>query len=177
MPSAQVRNASMQQLSSADQLDVEDRNWGVEWYDSVGGQDFSLGTGPHTLNLDTEKINPAPEIFSISTDVVTIAEAGLYLFTFQLMAAHDGGSSACVVHAYLEEDPDTTVFAQVISAVTYFPMGAIASSISTGVVTALVQVGINYRYRIRFEESYGSSPLTTVADGSKLSIVRLFKNG
>lgn len=177
MPSAQTRNASMQQLNSADLLDVEDRNFGAEWYDSIGGQDFTLGGGPFTLNLDTEKINSAPTVFTIASDIVTLTEAGLYLFSFQLMAVHDGGSSACVNRVWLEEDPDTTVFAEALPAVNYFPMAAISASVSTGIVTSLIQVGINYRYRIRFQQSYGSSPLTTVADGSKLSIVRLFKNG
>lgn len=177
MPLIQERNASAQELGSADHLNVQDRNWGAEWYDHAGGQSFQVGGGPFTLNLDTEKLNSAPSVFTLASDIVTITEAGLYLFTFQLMAIQNGGSSACVNHLYLEQDPATGVFATYLPATTYFPMAPISSSVSTGNVVSLVQVGINYRYRIRFEQSYGSSPLLTVADGSKLSIVRLFKNG
>lgn len=174
MASMQTRNASMQQLNSADALDVEDRNFGAEWYDHAGGQSFQLGTGPHLLNLDTEKLNSAPEFYAMVSDILTIAEAGLYLFSFQFMASTNGNA---VSHVWLEEDPDTGVFAVALPATAYFPTPASINGISTVTVTSLIQVGIDYRYRIRFEQSHGSTPATTVADGSKLSVVRLFKNG
>lgn len=176
MPVIQTRNTEAQLLGSPDHLQTDDRNFAGEWYDATGGQDFILGGGPYTLNLDTEKINSAPEVFDMSSDILTISAAGLYLFSFQLMVVHDGGSSAAANRVWLEEDPDTGSFAQSLPAVNYFPMASLAS-VSTGVCTALIQVGIDYRYRIRFEQSYGSTPLTTVADGSKLTVVRLFKNG
>lgn len=174
MPSAQTRNASMQQLNSPDALDTEDRNFGAEWYDSAGGQAFLFSQGPFTLNLDVEKINSAPEFLTMSSDILTLLEAGLYLFSFQLMVTANG---AGITHAWLEQDPDTTVFALVPAAVTYFPTSNGVSGISTATVTNIVQVGIDYRYRIRYEQSHGSTPTTTVANGSKLSVVRLFKNG
>lgn len=177
MPIAQLRNASLQELGSPDHLPTENKNFGALWYDATGGQAFSLGSGDSTLNLDTEKVNSAPEIFSLSSDVVTLLTAGLYLFSFQLMAIHNGGSSACVNRFWLEEDPDSGSFSTVLPAVNYFPMAAIPNSASSGMVTTLLRAGIDYRYRIRFNQSYGSSPLLTVADGSYLSIVRLFKNG
>lgn len=177
MPTVGLRNASAQEIGSADHLPTENKNFGVEWYDSIGGQSFTLGGGPYTLNLDTAAVNSAPEIFEIASDTVTIREAGLYQFSFQLMSVHSGGSSACVNRVWLEEDPDTAVFTISLPLVNYFPMAPISSSVSTGVVTGLLRVGIDYRYRVRFEQAYGSSPLATVADGSKLSIIRLYKNG
>lgn len=175
MPIVQTRNASMQQLNSADALDVEDNNFGGEWYDHAGGQSFTLGNPLFVLNLDTEKINSAPTIYSMASNILTIAEAGLYLFSYQVMVSSGGQA---VTHAVLEQDPATGSFSVSIPAVTYFPtQGAGLSGISTGVVTALIQVGINYRYRIRVEQSHGSTPMLTVADGSKLSVMRLFKNG
>lgn len=177
MPTAQVRNASMQELGSADHLTTENKNFGAEWMDSAGGQAFTFGGGPFTLNLGQEILNSASEIFDLDTDIITISEAGLYQFSFQLMSIHNGGSSSCVNQVWLEEDPDTGIFSIKLPLVNYFPMAPISGSVGTGVVVGLLRVGIDYRYRVRFEQSYGSSPLLTVADGSKLSIVRLYKNG
>jgi len=175
MPIVQVRNASMEQLNSADLLDVEERNFGAEWYDHAGGQVILLGTGPFTLNLDTERINSAPEFYSMAADILTIAEAGLYLFSFQLMLSSNGDG---INRMWLEQDPDTGTFVAVPSVITHIPTPAITvTGNSTGMVTSLIQVGINYRYRIRYEQITGSTPCTTVVDGSKLSVVRLFKNG
>lgn len=174
MPIVQTRNASMQQLNSADALDVENNNFSAEWYDHAGGQSFLLGNGPFTLNLDTERINAAPTVYSMATDILTIVDAGLYLFSWQLMVSANGLG---VTHAWLEQDPDTGTFALVPSAVTYFPTVNGITGLSTATVTNLIQVGLSYRYRIRFEQSHGSTPTVTVLDGSKLSVVRLFKNG
>lgn len=174
MPIVQTRNASMQELNSADALDVENNNFGAEWYDHTGGQSFQLGSGTFTLNLDTERINSAPEFYSMAADILTLADAGLYLFSWQLMVSANGLG---VTHAWLEQDPATAVFAAVPSAVTYFPTVNGITGLSTAVVTNLIQVGLSYRYRIRFEQSHGSTPTVTVLDGSKLSVVRLFKNG
>lgn len=177
MPVVQGRNSESQLLGSVDHLFFTDRNFGGEWYDHAGGQDYLLGNGPWTLNLDTEKLNPAPEVYTMASDILTIAEAGFYLFHFQLMVAQDGGSSSAVTRAWLEQDPATGVFAEYLPAVTYFPIAPISASVAAVTVMSLLLVGINYRYRIRFSENYGSTPLTTVADGSKLTVVRLFKNG
>lgn len=176
MPVVGHRNADAQEIGSTDHLSIFDRNFAGLWYDSVGGQNFLLGGGPFTLNLNNEKINSAPSDFIMSDDILTLAKAGLYLFSFQLMAIHNGGSSAAVNRVWLEQDPATGTFAELLPAVNYFPMAALAS-VSTGCVTTLVQVGINYRYRIRFQQSYGSTPLKTVSDGSALNVVRLFQNG
>jgi len=174
MPIVQTRNASMQQLNSADELDVENNNFGAEWYDHTGGQNFNLGSGIFTLNLDTQRMNSAPSVYSMGFDILTIGEAGLYLFSWQIMVSANGLS---LTHAWLEQDPDTSVFAAIPSAVTYFQTFNGLTGPTTAVVTNLIQVGIDYRYRIRFEQSHGSTPATTVLDGSKLSVVRLFKNG
>lgn len=170
---AQRRNASMQALNGADLLPVDNKNFAAEWYDHAGGQAFIVGGGPYTLNLDTEKVNSAPTVYVMAADILTLVDAGLYLFSFQLMLSSNGNG---VTHAWLEQDPATGVFSTTLSSVTYFPTPAI-NGISTGTVTAILRAGINYRYRVRYEQSHGSTPCTTVADGSKLTVMRLFKNG
>lgn len=168
MPSAQVRNASMQQLNSADLLDVEDRNWGAEWYDSIGGQ---ATIGAVAVNLDAERHNSAPEIFDFSSDILTVLEAGLYQFNF-CVAADKAGSTEGSFYAFLQEDPDTGIFADIPATTAYATVFSAPGSVSNSLV---ILAGINYRYRLMFA-THGVT-FTTIQDGSNLSVVRLFKNG
>lgn len=177
MPLLQVRNPSAQELGSTDHLDVEDRNFAAEWYDNAGGQTYTLGTSPFTINLTTERINSAPTIFSLASNIITISEAGLYLLHAQVMVQQNGGSSSVVSRFWLEQDPATTVFSEVVSTRSYIHQAPLSSAIASNSLNTLLQVGLNYRYRLRLEEAYGSSPLITVANGTKLTLTRLFKNG
>lgn len=177
MTIAQKRNASMQQLNSADLLPVENKNFAAEWYDSAGGQSYLSGNPAFTVNLDTERVNTAPTVFALSSDIITLTDAGLYLFNFLVTVRQNGGSSAVVSRMWLEEDPDTGVFAEVPATMNYFSTAAISAASSSGFVSATLRVGINYRYRVRLEETSGSSSLITVANASYLNIIRLFKNG
>lgn len=170
MPIIQTRNASMQELSSADQLNVQDRNWGAEWYDSVGGGSFLSAT---TVPLVGERINSAPEVFVMASSILTILEAGLYFFNFSVTAANSG-SAELIISGVLQEDPDTGVFANVLattSVATFFNGSGSLSGF------ALLRVGLNYRYRLQASRIGGAVSPTFVQFGSKLCVVRLFKNG
>jgi hypothetical protein len=177
MPSSQVRNADAQILGFVDHLNVEDRNFSAEFYDNVGGQSYLLGDPVLTVNIDTSRINSAPTIYSLASDVVTIAEAGLYLASFHVSSQLAGGSTSVVSQFWLEEDPDTGVFGEVTASRGFFVHAGILNSVSGASMTTLLQVGIDYRYRIRLEQIYGSSTLNTLFRGSKISFIRLFKNG
>ena len=170
MPIGQVRNASMQGLGSADHLPVENKNFGAEWYDSVGGTGF---IGATTVPLAGELVNPAPTVFDLSSNILTITEAGLYLFLYAVTAANSG-SAEIIFQSYLEEDPDTTTFATIpgtTGVATFFAgSGTIFNS-------SLLRVGINYRYRLIVARIGGAVTPTLVQNQSKLSVVRLYKNG
>lgn len=175
MPVVQVRNAEAALLGSTDHLFFDDRNFCAEFYDHAGGQTFILGNSPVLVNLDTVKVNVAPTEITLASDIITLVEAGLYLFRFQVMVIHNGSSSATVNRCWLEEDPATGVFAMTLPAVNYFTMAPIINSVGTGCGFALRMTQANYRYRIMVDQQYGSGSEKTVADGSSLSIVRLFK--
>lgn len=170
MPSAQVRNASMQQLNQADQLDVEDRNFGAEWYDGVGGTGF---LGATVVPLGTTRHNSAPEIYSLASNILTILEAGLYSLFFSATAANSG-SAELITSMFLEEDPDTGIFATVPASETYTTW---FNGWGTMYNSVLLQVGIDYRYRLVVQRVGGTVTPTLLANGSKLSVVRWFKNG
>jgi hypothetical protein len=169
MPVVGLRNADAQAINSADQLDVEDRNFGAEWYDAAGGTSFSTDT---VVPLTTTRHNSAPEIYSMTSNILTILEAGLYFFNFAVTAQHVG-SSELVFFSRLEEDPDSGSFAQVPGTLTYTTFFA---GQGTGFNSALIRVGIDYRYRLVVSSLSGGSN-SLFANSSKLSVIRLFKNG
>lgn len=172
MPQSQRRNGPMQDLNKADLLSHHDRNFAGEWYDGPGGQTF---TSAITVNLDTERLNTAPNAFTLLSDIVTVYEAGIHLLHFCVTSSHNSGSSPAVITAWLEEDPATNSFAIVPGTVMY------ATAHTTGYVSnvgmAILRIGIGYRYRVRVAVASGGDTFVTNSNQSKLSIVRLWKNG
>lgn len=170
MPTVGFRNADAQNIGSSDHLSVFDRNFFAEWYDAAGGLLFLAAD---TVPLGTERHNSAPEIFDFSSNILTLTEAGLYLFFFSL-TAQQSGSAEMIVQVYLEEDPDTGIFAVVPGTETTMTFFA---GFGTLVNYAFLRAGINYRYRLRVQRLGGTVTPTLTANGSKLSVVRMFKNG
>lgn len=170
MPIAQVRNASMQEIGSTDHLKTDNKNFGAEWYDSAGGTTFIDAV---TVPLAGEKINTAPTVFSMDSGVLTVTEAGLYLFNFSV-TVNNSGSDEMIFQAFLQEDPATGTFATVIGTSTYGTLFAGNGSVFN---SSLVRAGISYRYRIRASRHGGVVSSQLLQNGSKLSVVRLFKNG
>jgi hypothetical protein len=169
MPVVGLRNADAQLIGSVDHLDVEDRNFGAAWYDSVGGGSFAAAI---TVPMATERHNSAPEIYNMSSGILTVAEAGLYFFSFAVGVSH-AGSTEMIFNIILEQDPDTGIFTEVPGTTTYTTF---LTGFGTGFNTALLRVGIDYRYRLRVSSLVGGSN-SLIANGSHLSVFRLFKNG
>lgn len=170
MPIVQARNASMQQLSSPDVLDVENNNFCAEWYDGAGGTGFMAST---VVPLATERQNAAPEFYVMASNILTISEAGLYLFNFAATGANSG-SAEMIAALTLDEDPATGSFAAVPGTLTY---GTWFNGSGTLYNSAVLRVGLNYRYRLSISRIGGSVTPTLVQNASHLSVIRLFKNG
>lgn len=176
MPVSQIRNSEAQLLGSVDHLFYDDRNFCAEWYDHSGAQTFTLGNALQTLNLDTQKTLLTADAFTIASSTITVLAAGPYLINFQLMSIQNGSSNACVNRVLLEQDPATGTFTTCLPAVGYFPHVPLSNTISSCLVSIVVLAGANYKYRVRFDQQFGSAPCKLVPDGSYFSIVRLFKN-
>jgi len=170
MPIVQVRNASLQQLNGVDQLNIDEHNFGAAWYDSVGGTSF---LGATTVPLATERYNSAPSIFSMTANILTLLEAGLYLLSFAATGANPG-SAEMIAAMTLDEDPATGIFASIPGVISYDTWFNGSGTMSN---TALVIANINYRYRLSVSRIGGSATPTLVQNASHLSAVRLFKNG
>lgn len=177
MPVMQVRNAEAQALGYVDHLRTDDRNFAGEWYDSGNLSAGFVAATP--MLLPAVRHNSAPEVYAMASNVLTIAEAGLYLFDYTLFA-NPPSTTHTSFYCYLEQDPATGVFAAVPASMS---VGVTISGSSGAAHTSvLLRVGINYRYRVMAatfgvtHTMVGSSGGNTYY-GSRLSVVRLFKNG
>lgn len=178
MPTVGLRNTDAQQIGSTDHLDVEDRNWSAEWYDTAIGTPAFIAA--ITVPLAATRHNSAPEIYSMSSDILTILEAGLYLLTYTVTAFPDPVGSYGF-YSYVEEDPATGTFASVPASYT---SGASAfGSVTSASSSLFIHVGANYRYRLlaaSFGNNFKLAPYSSpfgLYYGSKLGVMRLFKNG
>lgn len=169
MPTAQVRNASMQELGSVDHLSINDRNFGAEWYDAVGGVSF---IADQVVPLGTTRHNSAPEIYAMSGGVLTIAQAGLYFLHF-CVTVSQSVTTEVIWSAFLQEDPDTGVFDYIPGTEGY---NTFFAHRGTAQNTAFVQAGQNYRYRIIARRIGGMDSLTLVPVSSRLGVTCLFGN-
>ena len=169
MPAAQQRNDELAQLLSADLLSSDDRNVLIESYYS--GADVSFTTAMVTP-LNTVRLNVASDIFSLAGNVITVAQAGIYIVTGYLRVARSTsiGDNACF--CWIDQDSATGSFVEVPASRggIHVPNGGTASA----EVSIRLRVLAGYRYRMRMERDWGSDTLRMLHEGAKLSIVRLF---
>lgn len=169
MTIAQVRNGEMAALLGADLLPLTDRNLAAEFYNASTGTTF---TGTVVAPLDTTRINLATSLFSLADNALTIAQAGIYRVAYHATVGHSTGSSEAVVDFWLEEDPDTTVFAEVPATKTFAPIPG--TSWGSGGAVSVLRAYAGYRYRIVADRDSGSDTLQFLAQGVRLSVECLY---
>ena len=169
MPAAQQRNDELAQLLSADLLSSDDRNVLIESYYS--GADMSF-TSTVVVPINTTRLNVANDIFSLSNNIITVAQAGIYMITGYLRVARSTsiGDNACFF--WIDQDPAMGSFVEVPASRggIHVPNGGTASA----EVSVRLRALAGYRYRMRMERDWGSDTLRVLHEGAKLSIVRLF---
>lgn len=147
------------------------RNDVISTYDNAGGQTF---TGTITINLDTVKANTNSSIFSLATDVITVNANGSYAFSYDCTLGINTGSNArSQCQTFLEVDTGGG-FVEVDGsrAATYnrnLAQGQNTSSMSN----LTLSVAAGDQFRLRATRISGSSTIVTIADGSRLSVMRV----
>jgi hypothetical protein len=169
MPAIQTRNADMQLLGGADHLRALDRNFIFEAYHNSSNS-FTATT---VLGLDTQRLNHAPEYFVLASNILTIEEAGVYLFNVRTTLTITGGAAGQAAIA-LEQDPATGTFTTVLSGLCYVYIPPALNASMQLVVPLLV--GENYRYRITGIRTSGSGTVQTLSQTTTLSALLMYNN-
>jgi hypothetical protein len=141
----------------------------ISVYDAVGGQ--TLNATPITVNLDTTKVNTRSALYSLATDVITIAQDGVYLFNFH-MTGINGANQASSIRCYLERDSGGGFALETGTQVYAGDIGNTEEDTAGGCIALTVAAGD--QFRLRGDRSAGNSnSLTTLQNASVLTITRL----
>ena len=134
-------------------------------YDTTGGQTFTSGT--ITINLDTERYNNGT--FSLVSDEVTVNTDMTAVITFRVSTTVSTGSARSTSYAWLEEDSGSG-FVEVPGTRIFMYNRLLNNGHQTATCVLIMDITSGYSYRIRCARLYGTDTLTTIADGSSLTI-------
>jgi hypothetical protein len=141
----------------------------ISVYDATGGQ--TLNATPVTVNLDTTKVNTRSALYSLATDVITIAQDGTYLFNFH-MTGVNGANQASTIRCYLERDSGGGFALETGTEVYGGDIGNNEEDTAGGCIALTVAAGD--QFRLRGDRAAGTSnSLTTVQNSSVVTITRL----
>lgn len=172
MAEVQRRNDELAALLGADHLPLLDRNIAFEAYDDAGGQTFVDSL--ITVNLDMERVNTAPTVFGLASDVVTVSQAGIYLVTWHVTVGHSAGASDAVAEMHLEEDSGSG-FGAVTATYEFVPVQG--TGYGSGQGMAVLRIAAGNSYRLRVERGTGSDTLVLLTKGARLGFVCLIGTG
>ena len=137
-------------------------------YDDTGGQ--TIGVAAITVNL-LERTNSNSSIFTLAADELTIDADGTYAFWFRGSSTSSNGTRS-TSRWFLEEDPGGG-FVEVPGTRFFTYDRNLGSGDDTGAASCILQVTAGNIYRLRAIRDSGSDN-TIIADGSGLSVVKLF---
>lgn len=169
MPTTQSRNADAQLLGSVDHLWAKDRNFAFEAYGG-GAENFVSET---VFALTTVRQNYTAELYDLSSNILTIFEAGVYLFCFRSTVTMTGGGAGQVAIS-LQQDPATGTFTSIISTFNYVYIPPALNSTCQIVIPLLV--GFDYRYRIVGIRTSGAGNVQTLNQSNNLSVILMLNN-
>jgi len=137
----------------SDQFDV---------YDNTGGQSFTTGT--ITVNLDTIRKDTGAGVFSLAADEVTINVTGTYIIGYRVSLALTD-TEKTTARIWLEKN------ATEVDGTRGYTLGQDATSAeNTATMLAIVDATSGDVFRIRVLREGGIGTLSTIADGSSLTI-------
>lgn len=164
------RNAEHYMLETSDLLTADNKNFVFEAYDNQ----VNSFTSQEVQTFNTVRLNTAPEIYDFSSNILTVARAGIYLFTIR-MALQSSGAADAEAAFFLQEDPDTGSFSTVTGTTCYIAMPATMRQ--TAQITVPLRVGFDYRYQVSVLRTVGSGTISTLSGTPSFSCLCLFQNG
>jgi hypothetical protein len=140
----------------------------ISAYDNLGGQTF---TGTITVNLDSVKKNTNSSIYSLAADVVTVNQDGTFMFMYDCGLDLNSGTTT-ESSSFLEEDSGSG-FVEVDGSRAYAHHRSSNQATITSSVGIAFDVTAGDQFRLRAQRVDGSGTLITLADSSRLSIMRI----
>lgn len=138
----------------------------IDVYDNAGGQTFTTGT-VH-LNLDTTRINTDTTFFSLANDNVTINSNGTYEVTYRVSTDISSGAARSTSKAWIAKNG-----VEVDGSRVYMYNRVNGNGANTGSATMLLQLTAGDVINVYVNRVGGTDTLTTIADGSGLTITQL----
>lgn len=136
----------------------------ISVFDAAGGQSF---TGPTTISFDTLQKNTDSSLFAFSASQLTTNFIGTILVSYQVsisVAGNSRTSSRC----WFERDGT-----EIVGTSSYGYHRNSSNGEDTAAASFTVDVSPGETFRVRTTRQGGTGTLTTVANGSHLTIIRL----
>lgn len=142
------------------------------FYDSYLSSNQTLSSSYSTIDFDTNRQNSDTEVFSESAGEVTVAKAGVYLFSFQLTIGNTSTSRSEGIMK-LERKESGGTFAEVAgsTAKTYHRNNA--QDGSEGSVSLMYSVTAGDVFRVQAKRNSGGGSLFADGNGCRFSIMAL----
>jgi hypothetical protein len=139
-------------------------------YDSVGGQGLSVIST--TVNLDVERANSHPEIFSLSSDILTIKMRGVYEFEFSFGCTTTGAIRSTGIGS-IGRRPGIGFFQTIdgSEARQYTRNQTTTSSVSQKLILDDVHEGDEFQVNVVLTGSIANT--TTLVDATSLTVRKL----
>jgi hypothetical protein len=140
-------------------------------YDNAGGQ--SPGASIATVNLDT--VRQSNSNYSLATDEITVNSDGLYEVTFTGSADDTNGTRSTT--AWFLEDNSGGAFTEVDGSRCFTYQRTTADGENSCSRTVILNLNTNNVIRLRMDVLDNNAGVTTLADGSSITIKKFIESG
>jgi hypothetical protein len=141
----------------------------IDVYDATGGTNV---TSVDTVILDTERINTASSIFTLSTNTVEINADITASVIYRVSTDVSTGTNRSLTTAWLEIDTGAG-FSEVAGSRVYMYNRQATAGGNTGTAALILSLNTGDILRIRCQRIQGTDTTVTIANGSSLTIVDL----
>jgi len=136
-------------------------------YDSSGNQ---TTTGTMTVNLDNERKNTGQ--FSLTNDEVTIGTGGTFIVIMRVSTDIQSGTSRTSSKCWLERNTGSG-YTEVPGSCGYMYNRTLNNAEDSATVSLILDLNSDDKLRVRLSRITGSSTLSTISNGSSLTLYNL----
>jgi len=140
-------------------------------YDDAGGG--SIGTTVTVVNIDTERYNSHPDVFVLAADEVQINMSGVYEINYRASANNATTTRTNALWALQRQEPGGS-FAEIDGSRGYSYHRTSGNGTGSSFGKAIIShIGVGDKIRLIGIITAGTSSISSIADGSSLTIRKL----